>query len=126
MFKQKQIDIDELEYVALLELRLAINNKLAVLDSAALAKLNAGERVIGFRLKKGRKTRRLSNELALVNTLAKIIDRDKLYTKKVIGIPAIEKLLLAQPNATKSKVALFLDNYVTTTVSDPTLEFVGV
>lgn len=124
--KKKVKSIGKMTYLELLELRVEVQNAVDRYENEALDKLNQGMKVPGFRLKKGRKTRKVANEATMVNAIVDKfgIERDALFVSKMVGIPAIETLI-GTKGINKDKVAVFLTDHVITTFSDPTLNYVG-
>lgn len=119
------INVSELTYQKQLELRVALNNAIATHEMEVLNKLNNGEDVTGFRLKKGRKTRKVSNEPTFVSAIEKTfsIPRSALEVTKLAGIPHIEKVLEARVG--KDKTAIFMHDHIVVDFGKPSLEFYG-
>lgn len=81
-------------YDALLLLQDEISKTLKQTDKIITGLIESGSKVEGFGLVKGRKTRKITNNELLVESLTDVgLSWDQLYDTKLIGIPAIEKLL---------------------------------
>lgn len=118
--------INEMSIAELMELRLIVANRISKEEERAFEALNNGETVPGFRLKKGRKTRKVANEQALVAAMENkfSLPRDQFYARKLIGVPAIETILKTRLQD-KDKVAAFLHDHIRVDFSNPSLEYVG-
>lgn len=66
------------------------------LDTKTLASLANDIPVYGFELKEGRITRKVSDQKLAEQLLTEHIDAEKIHETKLIGIPAMEKLLKAK------------------------------
>jgi hypothetical protein len=63
-------------------------------EKKALEVALAGEKIDGYVLSEGRKTRKIANETAVVKTLIELgFSEDKFIERKMVGIPALEKLV---------------------------------
>lgn len=92
------------------------------LESKTLNELIDGEEVHGFELKEGRITRSIAakDQSKAVNTMTEYVDKDAMYDTKMIGIPAIEKLLKEQ-GMKKSQVDAVTSQFITVKTGKPTL-----
>lgn len=126
MFEVKRTDLSKLTYEQLLDIRLKVNNRITAIEDKALNTLTAGKTVRGFRLKKGRKVRSIPSVPTLITAITEKfpIAKKDLYKKTVLGIPAIEELIV-KSGATKEQTAIFLHDHVTVTFSANTLTYVG-
>lgn len=120
-----------MSYQELLQLRLELNQQLEPVNAAinahhakVLKQLKTGTKVQGFKLKKGRKTRKLVDESKLVQRLlAQNVTKKDIYDVKIKGVPAIEKLIKATFN--KEEADLVYKRFVTETAGEPSLEYTG-
>lgn len=118
------LNLDNLTYEQLLTIRLEVNQRIAQIEEQAFTKLSAGEPVKGFRLKKGRAVRKVKNEGLLVQSLRdRGIQNHDMYQAKLLGVPALEKLVWERFG--KKEGSTFLDEYIEKTISEPKLEYVG-
>jgi len=85
--------VNDMQYRELLALRLEVNTAIEKIEKQAFQSLEAGDAVPGFELKKGRKSRIIVDESALVKGVRSWIPATDLYQAKMIGIPAIETKL---------------------------------
>ena len=116
------IDLSQLTRGELYELRLAVQNNIDQFEGAALSSLKLGIPVQGYDLKKGRKSRKITDEKALVAELTKEgIPFGDLYDSKLKGIPALEKLTSNR----KDSSVFILDGYIEVTEGKPTLVYTG-
>lgn len=85
--------LSEMSYRELIALRTEIANAITEIEDNALNQLTLGESVPDFVLSHGPSRRVVTDEKALVASLKKngFTNKD-LYTAKMVGIPAIEKL----------------------------------
>ena len=115
-----------MSYRQLLDQRVKINNLITAIEQEADATLRAGGEAKGFELKKGRKVRKVADEHTMLLAMDKkfSLPRDQFYTRKLIGIPAIETILKARL-ADKDKVAAFLSDHIVVSFSAPSLTYVG-
>ncbi|AUR89566.1 coil containing protein [Vibrio phage 1.124.O._10N.286.49.B1] len=92
------------------------------IESKVLNSLIDGEDVHGFELKEGRITRSIAakDQSEAVNTMTDYVDKDAMYDTKMIGIPAIEKLLKEQ-GMKKSQVDAITSKFITVKTGKPTL-----
>lgn len=92
------------------------------LESKTLNELIGGEEVYGFELKEGRITRSIAakDQSKAVNTMTEYVDSDAMYDSKLIGIPAMEKLLKEQ-GLKKSQVDAITSQFITVKTGKPTL-----
>lgn len=106
----------------LTELRSIIDIALQAYMQQAQTGLNDGYEINGFKLVAGRKTRTINNKLKCVEILSRYgLEPEQLYTRALIGLPAIEALL-KEGGMDKEEMKTVLDNFVTTTVSDPSVK----
>jgi len=118
--------ITELSYNELLQLRLQVDTAVSAIEADAEKKLRAGTKVPGFELKKGRMVRKLADEAVLLQAVETELNmsRDDLFNKTLLGIPAIETLLIPKLG-NKAKVAEFMQQHVLSGRSKSTLVYVG-
>lgn len=118
------MDFANKSYSELIHLRAAIEEQIAIKETAVIEQLNQGEQVPGFRFKEGRMTRKVTNEGLLVQTLRdKGIPNSDFYDAKLIGVPALEKLVTAKlPAAEAEKL---LKRHIDVTYGNPKLEYTG-
>ncbi len=84
--------------------------------------LVGGREIAGFKLVAGRKTRTINNKLKCVEVLGRYgLEPEQLYTQELLGLPAIESLL-KEGGMDKEEIQGVLGNFVTTTVSDPSVK----
>lgn len=84
--------------------------------------LIGGLEIAGFKLVAGRKTRTINNELKCVEVLSRYgLEPQQLYTQKLLGLPDIEALL-KEGGMDKPEIKTVLDNFVTTTTSEPSVK----
>ena len=117
--------ISGLTYNELLQLRLQLNTATDAIEADADKRLRAGEKVPGFELK-GRMVRKLADEAVLLQAVETELkmSRDDLFKKTLLGIPAIETLLIPKLG-NKDNVATFMQEHVLTGRSISTLAYVG-
>lgn len=120
------MNFEKMSYAECLDLRIQLNNHISAIEADAESRLRNGEEVPGFSLKKGRKVRSVTDEPILVIALEKKfrIPRDRFYTRKLVGIPAIEKIL-AERNISKLDVAAFLHDHITVGFSASSMVYTG-
>lgn len=126
------MDLSSKSYVELLQLRLELNQQLepvqaalAVHEGKAFETLKAGGSVPGFKLKKGRKTRKLIDTDKLVQRLlAKEVSKADIYDIKIKGVPAIDKLI--KDTFEGDEATQVYDRFVTETLGKPSIEYTGV
>lgn len=119
------------EYKSLLEQRLALTKelepiqaKIAEIESSALQELVEGKPVQGFKLKKGRKTRKVLDEKSLVQAVTDLgMTRSSLYDAKLKGVPALEKLF--KQTFTKEVAESLYNENIEETVGKPSIEYTG-
>ncbi|WAI96143.1 protein of unknown function DUF2800 [Vibrio phage vB_VhaP_PG11] len=115
----------EMTYEQLLEVRLEVNQLIADIERKAYDTISTGEPVKGFRLKEGRKQRKVKNEGLLVQALrGKGIANGDIYDAKLKGVPALEKMFAKR--FSESDAAILMAQHIETTLTDPKLEYVGV
>lgn len=122
------IDITQLTRRELYELRLAVQNNIDQYEEAAMSALKLGIPVDGYELKKGRKSRKIKDEKALVAELtAEGIPFGDLYQTKLKGIPALEKLVAKADRYSEvlNAIGFKLSQHIEVTTGDPTLQYVG-
>jgi hypothetical protein len=92
------------------------------LESKTINELIDGKEVHGFELKEGRITRSIAtkDQGKAVNTMTEYVDSDAMYDSKLIGIPAMEKLLKEQ-GLKKSQVDAITSQFITVKTGKPTL-----
>lgn len=120
------------EYKSLLEQRLALTKelepiqaKIAEIESDALQELVEGKPVQGFKLKKGRKTRKVLDEKSLVQAVSDLgMTRSSLYDAKLKGVPALEKLF--KQTFTKEVAESLYNENIEETIGKPSIEYTGV
>lgn len=106
----------------LTELRSLIDIAIQAYMVQAREGLVDGREIAGFKLVAGRKTRTINNKLKCVEILSRYgLEPEQLYTRALIGLPAIEALL-KEGGMDKEEMRTVLDNFVTTTVSDPSVK----
>lgn len=109
-------DLGKLSKGELYALRLEVQNYIDQFENAAFNSLKLGIPVTDYELKKGRKSRKIDNEQALVADLTAIgIPFGDLYDSKLKGIPALEKL----------NTGMNLAKHIITTEGKPSLVFTG-
>ena len=119
------------EYKSLLEQRLALTKelepiqaKIAEIESDALQELVEGKPVQGFKLKKGRKTRKVLDEKSLVQAVSDLgMTRSSLYDAKLKGVPALEKLF--KQTFTKEVAESLYNENIEETIGKPSIEYTG-
>ncbi|AUR91796.1 coil containing protein [Vibrio phage 1.164.O._10N.261.51.A7] len=89
------------------------------IESKVLNSLIDGQEIHGFELKEGRITRSL-NQASAASVMTDYVDEDAMYDTKMIGIPAIEKLLKEQ-GMKKSQVDAITSQFITIKTGKPTL-----
>lgn len=118
------MDFANKSYSELIQLRAAIEEQIAIQETAVIEKLNQGEQVPGFRFKEGRMTRKVTNEGLLVQTLRdKGIANSDMYEAKLIGVPALEKLVKAK--LTQADADKLMKRHIDVTYGNPKLEYTG-
>lgn len=128
----KPVNLEELDYEGLLKMRYDMNQKLqTVADEIAKrevpikAALDSGQEVAGFKLKKGRKSRKVKDPKALAKMLEGAgILRTSIYDVKMKGVPDLEKLIRAQFDDEDAEE--IYEKHIIETVGKSTLEYVGV
>ncbi|CAL9957936.1 hypothetical protein VPHD292_0035 [Vibrio phage D292] len=123
--------LEDMTYEEVLQVRFQLNQKLqAVADELAKREapikksLEAGEKVPGFKLKKGRKSRSIVDDKALARELeAAGILRSSIYSVKLKGVPDLEKLIRAQFD--EEDADKMYAKHIKETLGKPTLEYVG-
>ncbi len=99
----------------LMQIRAMVDNAIAQYTGDAHYELLQNQEVKGFKLKKGRITRKIvSQEKATQVMNQHGFDNDKLFETKLIGIPALEKLLHTT-NMSKEDVSEVVDSFVQST-----------
>lgn len=87
------MDTSSMSYRELIALRHSINERISSIEENALNQLMMGEQVEDFVLTTGASRRVIADEPALVGALREYgVTNKELYTAKIIGVPAIEKL----------------------------------
>ncbi len=115
------IDLGMMSYEELIALRVELNNKIDGIEIDAEEALLKGEPVDGFRLKGGRQVRKIKHEGTLAQQLRDLgLKNGEFYNAKMLGIPALEKLL-ASKNLAKDN----LTKHIEVSNADPKLEYVG-
>lgn len=118
------MDFTDKSYSELIQLRAALEHEIAKQETAVVEKLNQGEQVPGFRFKEGRMSRKVTNEGLLVQTLReKGIENSDMYDAKLIGVPALEKLVNAK--LTEKEAEQLLKRHIDMTYGAPKLEYTG-
>lgn len=123
--------LEDLDYENLLEMRLELNQSIELINAELtnrnvpiMEKLVAGHKVTGFKLKKGRKTRKVKDESLLVQAVTDLgMTRSSLYDAKLKGVPALEKLF--KETFTKEVSASLYEDCIEETEGKPSLEYVG-
>lgn len=130
--KSSLVQLEELGYEGLLKIRYDMNQKLQAVaveiakrEVSIKAVLDSGQKVAGFKLKMGRKSRKVNDPKALAKELEEAgILRTSIYDVKMKGVPDLEKLIRAQFDAEDAEE--IYENHITETVGKSTLEYVGV
>jgi hypothetical protein len=118
------MDFANKSYSELIQLRAAIEEQIAIQETAVIEKLNQGEQVPGFRFKEGRMSRKITNEGLLVQTLRdKGIANSDMYEAKLLGVPALEKLVKAK--LTQADADKLIKRHIDVTYGNPKLEYTG-
>lgn len=89
------------------------------LESKTLNELIDGQEVHGFELKEGRITRSI-NQASAITVMKDYVGEESMYDTKMIGIPAMEKLLKEQ-GLKKSQVDAITSQFITVKTGKPTL-----
>lgn len=89
------------------------------IESKVLNSLIDGEEVHGFELKEGRITRSI-NQASAITVMKDYVGEESIYDTKMIGIPAMEKLLKEQ-GLKKSQVDAITSQFITVKTGKPTL-----
>lgn len=87
----------------------------AVKTYAMLEAIHSDKKWPGFKLVEGRSTRVVSDEKGLVDVLKEVVSEEELYTKKLLGLGAMEKLV------GKTKFATIAAPYLAKPPGSPTL-----
>lgn len=82
--------------LALGELQSLIGKKIKDINSHVESEFKSGNLVEGFVVKQGRTSRAIKSEGDVTAALDGIVSSEELFESKMIGIPAIEKLLTAK------------------------------
>lgn len=99
-------------YDMLAELRDVLNGTLMQYSELVKSEIDAGRPVDGFVIGKGRNTRKITSQLDAVTAMTKYVNDSDLFEEKLIGIPAMEKLLKGK-NLTAPVIENTLDKFVT-------------
>ena len=115
-----QASSDHARYKALKYAIDVLQLELDELHTKTFDRVDSGDEVCGFEIKEveGRKTRKIKSEELAVSVLSEHgVEKDALYQSKMIGIPAIEKLL---KNVKKAKRDEIMTEFVEESVSPST------
>ena len=118
-------ELSQMPKAELYALRVQVQNYISQFENTALNAFKLGIPVDDYALKPGRKSRLVADEKELVKDLtAEGIPYNALFTAKLIGVPAIEKLLKGsnlQPETAKT----LYDRHIIEAIGNPTLVFTG-
>lgn len=99
-----------------------IYEKLSELDAAVIKQFEDRGECEGYVLVPGRMQRKITSEEEAVKTLASVgVDQDKLFDKKMIGIPAIEKILTSLGHNPESRSKI-LSGFISESVGNPSIK----
>ncbi|AUR97296.1 protein of unknown function DUF2800 [Vibrio phage 1.238.A._10N.261.52.F10] len=118
-------------YRELLELRMEINkqlepviNAIADYEGGVFDTLQKGGEVAGFKLKKGRKSRKVVDESKLVQRLlGKGVSKADIYDVKIKGVSALDKLINAEFDKDEAKEVY--GRFIEETEGKPSLQYTG-
>lgn len=104
----------------LTELKSLIDLALKEYDATALKRLTDGHHVVGYKLKPGRKTRKIANQAKAAEILQSYgLFSAEFVESKMLGVPALEKLLRSKGHDTE-QIRNILAGFVTESESAPT------
>ena len=122
-FHPKEVPSEALidKMTALMEMKSIIEATLTHYHARATTEVLAGKEVDGFKLVKGRKTRKVFDETKAASMLhAQGIPVDDIFIEKLMGVPAMEKALKALGKSPKD-IDTILGNFVETSLGEPTV-----